>query len=133
MTKKLSVFRVLKNLSKLVGISFQCAYFRGMQILIFRLSNEFFATIFHFLRINGVVNSNFQMCKEADDNNKNDEPVVPIIPEGLPEPIKQAERPEQAVKVPKHTVTAPDSENPGKITQFQDLALSDIQENTKAM
>lgn len=73
------------------------------------------------------------MCKEADDGPKDNEPVAPIIPEGLPEPSKKAETPTDAVKAPTHTVDAPDSENPGRMQVFNDLALSDVQENSKAM
>lgn len=73
------------------------------------------------------------MCKEADEQQKNDEPVAPIIPEGLPEASKKAENPDDCVKAPVHVCETPEDVNPGRMQAFQDIPPSDVQETTRAM
>ena len=72
------------------------------------------------------------MCKEGDEEPKEKVPIQVIIPEGLPEPATPVEPPKECLITPKHEFLAPKGENPGKMSKFDDLALSDINEDTKA-
>ena len=70
------------------------------------------------------------MCKEADEP-ENKGTVQVIIPENLPEPTKPTEMPANPIIPPQHTVTVLSNENVS-VDKFEDLPLSDVNENSKA-
>ena len=71
------------------------------------------------------------MCKEGDEE-KPKEPVAVIIPEGLPTKSAPIGIPNDIIQPPEHRIEAPSSSNPEGMSNFEDLPLSDVNEETKA-
>ena len=72
------------------------------------------------------------MCKEGDDEKPQKEPLVLIIPDGLPQKSSPIEVPANIIATPKHHVDDPAQQNPSAMSRFEDLPLSDVNEDTRA-
>ena len=77
------------------------------------------------------------MCKEVDEKGAGAEGeanLPPPIPEGLPEPGKLPVIPKNALTPPEHNSPSVEGKlKVGTLKQYDDLPLSDINENSKAI
>ena len=74
------------------------------------------------------------MCKEADEpeSTHQSKQLQQVIPENLPLAAPPPTPPDNAIFPPQHKFIAPNSQTPGTMEAFDDIPLSDINENRKA-